>query len=67
MTVDLYFDPVSEGICEVLQCANPAKYRASWAKGVAIRLVCIAHKDEIEGKEFAAEGTPQFGKRRRPQ
>src|SRR5262249_43864310 len=64
MAVNLYFDPVSEGICEVLHCTNPAKYRANWAGGVAIRLVCTAHKEEVEGKEFAAEGTPQFGKRR---
>ena len=38
---DLYFDPVSEGLCEVLECSAPAKFRASWVQGCpCIRLVC---------------------------
>ena len=45
-----YFDPVSEGICEVLNCSSPAKHRASWAQGVVIKLGCTTHKAEIEGK-----------------
>jgi hypothetical protein len=47
-----YFDPVSEGICQVLGCSNPAKYRASWAQGIVIKLVCTTHKTEVEGKLF---------------
>ena len=41
---ELYFDPVSQGICEVLGCSNAAKYRASWAQGVIIKLVCPTQK-----------------------
>jgi hypothetical protein len=50
---ELYFEPVSEGVCEVLGCSHPAKYRASWAQGVLIRLMCITHKAEVDGKLFA--------------
>jgi len=35
-----YFEPVSEGICEVLDCSSPAKYRVSWAQGVIISGLC---------------------------
>ena len=47
-----YFDPVSEGVCEVLHCSNPASYRAWWAQGVIIRLVCNTHKAQVDGKPF---------------
>jgi hypothetical protein len=36
----LYFDPVSEGTCEVQRCLNPAKHRANWAQGIIVKLVC---------------------------
>jgi hypothetical protein len=62
---ELYFDPVSEGVCEVLGCSNPAKFRASWVQGVIIRLVCITHKAEVEGKSFGELTPSTFGRRRR--
>jgi hypothetical protein len=62
---ELYFDPVSEGVCEVLDCSNPAKFRASWVQGVIIRLVCITHKAEIEGKSFGELSPTTFGRKRR--
>lgn len=61
---ELYFDPVSEGICEVLDCSNPAKYRASWAQGILIKLVCTTHKAEVEGKLFAELSPTIFGGKR---
>jgi hypothetical protein len=61
---DPYFDPVSEGICEVLQCSSPAKYRASWVQGVIIRLVCPTHKVEVDGKPFESLSPSTFGKTR---
>jgi hypothetical protein len=60
-----YIDPVSEGICEVLNCSSPAKFRASWAQGVIIRLVCIAHKTDIEGKVFGDLSGSLFSRKRR--
>jgi hypothetical protein len=60
-----YIDPVSEGICEVVNCSNPAKYRASWVQGVIVRLVCTAHKGEIEGKLFGDLSSSVFGRKRR--
>lgn len=62
--LELYFDPVSEGICEALDCSNPAKYRASWAQGVIIRLVCTTHKAEVEGKLFGELSPSTFGSKR---
>jgi hypothetical protein len=62
---ELYFDPVSEGVCEVLDCSNPAKFRASWVQGVIVRLVCITHKAEVEGKSFGELSPSTFGLRRR--
>ena len=59
-----YFEPVSEGICEVLDCSSPAKYRVSWAQGVIIRLVCPTHKAQVEGNPFE-ELLPTFGRKRR--
>jgi hypothetical protein len=59
-----YFEPVSEGICEVLDCSSPAKYRVSWAQGVIIRLVCPTHKAQVEGTLFE-ELLPTFGRKRR--
>ena len=60
-----YIDPVSEGICEVLDCSSPAKYRVSWARGVIIRLVCTTHKSEVEGKPFGDSSSSIFGRKRR--
>ena len=61
-----YFDPVSEGICEILNCSNPARHRAWWAQGVIIRLVCTAHRAEVEGKPFDELGpSANFGTKRR--
>ena len=57
---ELYFDPVSQGICEVLGCSNPAKYRASGAQGIVIRLMCATHRAEVEGKlppNFCPDGS----------
>jgi len=62
---ELYFDPVSQGVCEVLECSNPAKFRASWAQGVIVRLVCVTHKAEVEGKLFGDLSPSTFGLKRR--
>jgi hypothetical protein len=62
---DLYFDPVSEGLCEVLDCSAPAKFRASWVQGVIIRLVCTTHKAAVEGKLFGELSPSTFGNKRR--
>jgi hypothetical protein len=59
-----YFDPVSEGNCEVLECSSPAKFRASWVQGVIIRLVCPTHKAEVEGRLFGDLSPATFGKKR---
>jgi hypothetical protein len=61
---ELYFEPVSEGICEVLGCSNPAKYRASWVQGIVIKLVCTTHKAEVEGKLFGELSPSIFGGKR---
>ena len=61
---DLYFDPVSEGICEVVGCSNPAKYRGSWAQGIVIRLVCTTHNADVEGKLFEELSPSIFGSKR---
>jgi hypothetical protein len=60
-----YFDPVSEGKCEVLECSSPAKFRASWVQGVIVRLVCPAHKADVEGRLFGDLSPSTFGKIRR--
>jgi hypothetical protein len=64
---ELYFDPVSEGICQALGCSHPAKYRASWAQGVIVKLMCATHKAEVEGKLFSELSPAIFGGRRRVQ
>jgi hypothetical protein len=61
---ELYFDPVSQGICQVLGCSNAAKYRASWAQGVVIKLVCLTHKTRIDGKLFENLEPSIFGSTR---
>jgi hypothetical protein len=61
---ELYLDPVSQGMCEALGCSNPAKYRASWAQGIVIKLVCTTHKAEIEGKLFEELKPSTFGSKR---
>jgi hypothetical protein len=64
MNNELYFDTVSEGICEVLGCSNAAKYRASWAQGIIIKLMCSTHKAEVDGKLFSELSPAMFrGKR----
>lgn len=61
---ELYIDPVSEGTCEVQGCAHPAKYRASWAQGVIVKLMCTAHRTEVEGKLYSELSPSMFkGKR----
>jgi hypothetical protein len=67
MNAEPYFDPVSEGICEVLGCSDPAKYRATWAQGVIVRLMCTTHKAEVEGKRFSELSPTIFGGKRRVQ
>ena len=62
--IELYFDPVSKGSCEVLGCSNPAKYRASWSQGILVRLVCASHKSEAEGKRFEELSPLIFGGQR---
>ena len=67
MNAELYIDPVSEGICEALGCSHPAKYRASWAQGVIVKLLCPTHKVEVEGKLFSDLNPTLFGGRQRVQ
>jgi hypothetical protein len=59
-----YLDPVSAGICEVLNCSSPATFRASWVQGVIVRLVCTTHKAEIEGRLFGDLTPSKFAKKR---
>jgi hypothetical protein len=65
--VELYFDPVSEGICEVRGSSQPAKYRGSWAQGVIVKLMCATHKADVEGKLFSELSPTIFGGKRRVQ
>ena len=60
-----YLEPVSDGVCEFLNCSNRAEYRASWVQGVIIRIVCSAHKTELDGKPFDDLSLSTFKKRRR--
>ena len=62
-----YFDPVSQGICEVLGCSQRAKYRASWSEGIIVKLVCPPHKAEVEGKLFAELSPATFKVKRHAQ
>jgi hypothetical protein len=62
---ELYFDVVSQGECDVAGCSKPARYRASWAQGVVMKLVCVAHREEVEGKLFEELGSSVFGNKRR--
>src|SRR4029077_3418683 len=59
-----YLDPVSAGVCEVLNCSSPASFRASWVQGVIVRLVCTTHKAEIEGRLFGDLTPSKFAKKR---
>ena len=52
MNTELYFDPVSQGVCQIRNCSNPAKYRATWSQGVVMRLVCPTHRSEIDGSKL---------------
>jgi hypothetical protein len=49
---DPYIEPVSVGICAVLGCSHPAKYRATWSLGAVRKLVCTTHVSQVEGKYF---------------
>lgn len=60
-----YLEPVSEGMCEVVDCSSPAGFRASWAQGVIIRLLCPTHKTELEGEVFDDLSPTIFGRKRR--
>ena len=60
-----YFDPVSAGNCEIKQCSSPAKFRASWAQGTVVKLVCPSHKATLEGKIFAELSPATFTNMRR--
>lgn len=62
---ELYIDHVSEGTCQVLGCSNPAKYRASWAQGVIVKLICPTHRTEVEGKLFSELNPAMFGGKKR--
>ena len=59
-----YLEPVSNGVCEFLNCSNRAEYRASWAQGVVIRIVCSAHKTDLDGKLFEDLSSSTFKERR---
>ena len=56
-----YLEPVSQGICAVLSCSHPAKYRATWSMGAVRKLVCTAHMSQVEGKHFNEIGASIFG------
>jgi hypothetical protein len=60
-----YLEPISEGNCAVLNCSTHAEYRASWAPGVIIRLLCPTHKAEVEGKPLAELSPSTFARKRR--
>jgi hypothetical protein len=60
-----YLEPFKEGVCDVVDCSKPASYRASWAQGVVIRLVCTTHKKEIESKLIEQLSPSTFAKKRR--
>ena len=60
-----YLEPVSQGTCEVLDCSSRAGFRASWAQGVIIRLLCPTHKAELEGAVFDDLSPAIFGRKRR--
>ena len=61
-TPEPYLEPVGEGLCEVVDCTSVASYRASWAQGVIIKILCATHKAEVEGKPF---GELKFRRKRR--
>ena len=56
-----YLEPVSQGICAVLSCSHPAKYRATWSLGAVRKLVCITHRSQVEGKSFDEVEPSIFG------
>jgi hypothetical protein len=60
-----YLEPVSDGVCEFLNCSSRAEYRASWAQGIIIRIVCSAHKPQLDGKLFQDLSPSTFKQRRR--
>ena len=62
-SIELYFEPVSQGMCEALGCSNSAKYRAWLAHGMVTRLVCITHKAEVEALPEEANLSTIFGVR----
>ena len=59
-----YLEPVSKGVCEMLNCSNRADFRASWARGVIVRIVCSAHKTQLDGKLFEDLSLSTFKQKR---
>jgi hypothetical protein len=57
------FEPVAKGNCQFQRCTSPAVFRASWALGIMVKLVCVAHKSSVEGKTFEEIGPVAFGSR----
>ncbi len=60
-----YLEPVSEGVCEFSDCSHRAEYRASWAQGVIIIIVCATHKTQLDGHPFEDLSPSTFKKRPR--
>jgi hypothetical protein len=59
-----YFDPVSHGSCEVQHCTGAAKFRACWAQGIIVKLVCPTHKLALDGKIYGELSSTMFGRTR---
>jgi hypothetical protein len=57
------FEPVNKGNCQFQRCTNPAKFRASWALGIMVKLLCVTHKPDVEGKTLEEVGPIAFGSR----
>ena len=53
------FEPLREGICDVLKCVNPAKYRARWPR--VSKLVCESHKNDVADKPWPEVAQRLFG------
>jgi len=60
----LYVEPVSHGKCEVRECPEAAKFRASWGGGIAVKLLCSAHKEEFESQSFDEFSSSKFRRSR---
>lgn len=60
-STELYFEPISQGMCDAVGCSNPAKYRVSWAHGMFVRLVCAIHREEVVELPKEANVSTIFG------